>query len=293
MFMKRTFPICRLTILTVWVLISFLPNRGFPKGPSESTCNSESVFCFFRDIVVNSHREEVKVELRGEGLTTDFHSFTLARPPRLVIDFPGVLNSFPKKLMNVNHPLLKNVRLGQHPDKLRVVLTFAAMELPPHQIIQEGGGLTILVGNIVKVSERGKKPEAKEKKGIDEPRMPDEKILQERLPPLATVSPARASEERKSTLPPEGPEAETTSVNNYSGKKVTLDFINADIRRVFALISEAAQRQIVPSAAVQGTITLRFIDVPWDQALEVILSIYKLKRVDEGRLIRILPGEKS
>ena len=51
---------------------------------------------------------------------------------------------------------------------------------------------------------------------------------------------------------------------------------------VFALISEAAQRQIVPSAEVQGTITLRLIDVPWDQALDAILSIYSLKRVDEG-----------
>jgi len=33
--------------------------------------------------------------------------------------------------------------------------------------------------------------------------------------------------------------------------------------------------------------------VPWDQALDAILSMYSLKRVDEGRIIRVLPREKS
>ena len=93
--------------------------------------------------------------------------------------------------------------------------------------------------------------------------------------------------------PPEKPEAEKPAVQIYSGERITLDLINADIRSVFALISEAARRQIVPSAEVQGTITLRLVDVPWDQALDAILSIYSLKRVDEGSIIRILPREKS
>jgi type II secretory pathway component HofQ len=44
---------------------------------------------------------------------------------------------------------------------------------------------------------------------------------------------------------------------------------------------------------VQGTITLRLIDIPWPQALEAILSIYNLKRIDEGSVIRIFPRGKS
>ena len=77
-----------------------------------------------------------------------------------------------------------------------------------------------------------------------------------------------------------------------SNKKITLDFVEVDIRRVFALISETAGQPIVPSSEVQGTITLRMIDVPWPQALEAILSIYNLKRIDEGSVIRIFPRGK-
>lgn len=291
--MKRIFSIFCLAVITVWVLIFFLSNRGFPQGSKESAYDSESVVCFFRDIVVNSQLAWVTVELRGEGLTTNFRSFTLAKPPRLVIDFPDVLNSFPKRFMHVDHPLLKNIRLGQHPGKLRVVLTFPAKKLPPHQIVREGGGLTILLGKIEKISEGRKKPEAEEKQEMGKTRLPEGKILHNKPPPLVAVSPAKAAEEKKSTPTPEKPETEKTSVQIYTGGKVTLDFINTDIRHVLALISKAAQRQIIPSDAVQGPITLRFIDVPWDRALEAILSIYRLKRVDEGSIIRILPQDKS
>lgn len=129
--MKRIFPISSLTILAVWVLVSFFPNPGFPQRAKESARNSAPVTGVLRDVVIDSQPRGVKVELRGDGLAKDFKSFTLARPLRLVIDFPGVLTSFPKKFLNVDHPLLKEVRLGQHPDKLRLVLTFPKTELPP------------------------------------------------------------------------------------------------------------------------------------------------------------------
>jgi hypothetical protein len=290
--MKQKFSISCLTILTVWILISFFPSSGNPQSPR----NPAPVSGFLRDMIVSSQLRGVKVELRGDGLATDFRSFTLAHPPRLAIDFPGVLNSLPKKFLEVDHPLLKDIRLGQHSDKLRIVLTFPATELPPYRIAREAGGLTIIVGKIEKEPEEGKKP------GVEErPEMGATQGLEGEMPPetrekpssLAAVPPAKASEDKKSTLPPEKPKTEKSAAKIYSGERITLDFIEADIRRVFALISEAAQRQIVPSEEVQGTVTLRLIDVPWDQALDAILSIYSLRRVDEGNIIRILPRDKS
>jgi hypothetical protein len=287
--MKRRFSISCLTILTVWVLIFFFPSSGDP----QSARNPAPVSGFLRDMIVSPQLQGVRVQLRGEGLATDFRSFTLAQPPRLAIDFPGVLNSFPKNFLEVGHPLLKDIRLGQHSDKLRIVLTFPTTELPPYRITREAGGLTIIVGKIEKVIEEGVKSEAAEKQEMGATRLPEGKIPAEPPPPLAAVPPAKPADEKKSTSPPEKPEAEKPAVKIYPGERITLDLVNADIRSVFALISEAAQRQIVPSAEVQGTITLRLIDVPWDQALDAILSIYSLKRVDEGSIIRILPREKS
>jgi hypothetical protein len=245
-FMKRRFPISSLTILIFWILVSFFPNPGFPQRAKDSAPNSAPVSVVLPNIIVDFQPQGVKVELRGDNLSRDFHNFTLSRPPRLVIDFPGVLTSFPNKFLSLNHPLLKEVRFGQHPGKLRLVLTFPKKELPLHRIVEAAGGLSIIVGKIDKVPEEGKKPEA-----------------------------------------------EKPSAKIYPREKITLDFVEVDIRKVFALISETAQQQIVPSSDVQGTITLRMIDVPWQQALDAILSIYGLIRVDEGSLIRIFPKERS
>jgi hypothetical protein len=285
--MNRKFSISCLTILTVWLLISFFPNPGFPQTAKESNRNPARVSGFLRDMVVSSQLQGVKVELRGDGLTTDFHSFTLVQPPRLVIDFPGVLNSFPKKFLEVDHPLLKDIRFGQYPDKLRIVLTFPTKEFPPYRIAREARGLTIIVGKIEKVIEEGVKSEEEEKQKMGGTGLPEGKIPAEPPPPLAAVPPAKPADEKKLTSPPEKP-----AVKIYSGERITLDLVNADIRSAFALISEAARRQIVPSAEVQGTISLRLIDVPRDQALDAILSIYSLKRIDEGSIIRILPRDK-
>jgi len=192
----------------------------------------------------------------------------------------------------VDHPLLKDIRFGQHPDKLRIVLAFPTPDPPPYRITREAGGLTILVGRTERVIEEGMKSEAAEKREKNGTRLSEGRTLPQTPPSPAAVPSAKPAEEKQSLSSPEKPEAEKPGVEVYSGKGITLDFVNADIRKVFALISEAAQRQIIPSAEVQGTITLRLVAVPWDQALDAILATYGLKRVDEGNVIRILPREK-
>lgn len=252
--MKRLFTISSLTILTVWGLVSFFPNPGFPQNAKESVRNSATFSGVLRDMTIDFQPQGMKIELSGDRFGKDFQSFTLTDPPRLVIDFPGASTSFRKKFLNLNHSLLKEIRFGQYPDKLRLVLAFPKTDIPPHQIVRETGGLSIIVGKIEKVPEEVKKPEA-EKPAV------------------------KSNSIEKITLD--------------SNKKITLDFVEVDIRRVFALISETAGQPIVPSSEVQGTITLRLIDIPWPQALEAILSIYNLKRIDEGSVIRIFPRGKS
>ena len=287
--MNRIIRISRSAVLIAGVLFFLLPNAGLPQGARDSA----PVSGFLRDVAIATQPQGVKVELIGEGLPADFRNFPLSQPPRLVIDFPGVLSSFPKKFLEVDHPLLKDVRLGQHPDKLRLVLTFPGAGLPAHRLVREAGGVTILVGNFEKDPGAEKKPEAEKRRETSAPQGPREKTPPEKPPSPAAVPPAKALEEPKPIPPPGKPEAERPDVKIYSGEKITLDFIEADIHRVLALISEAAKRQIVPSAEVRGTITLRLIDVPWDQALDAILSIHNLKKVEEGNLIRIFPRDKS
>jgi type IV pilus assembly protein PilQ len=78
----------------------------------------------------------------------------------------------------------------------------------------------------------------------------------------------------------------------YVGQKISLVFDDADIRKILQLIADVSDQNIIASDDVTGTITLRLIDVPWDQALALILEIKGLGMLSEGNVMRILPIEK-
>lgn len=78
----------------------------------------------------------------------------------------------------------------------------------------------------------------------------------------------------------------------YSGQLVSLNFDNIEIRNVLLLIAEVSNRNIIASEDVKGTITLRLNNVPWDQALDVILQIKGLGMKEDGNIVRIMPLEK-
>lgn len=83
-----------------------------------------------------------------------------------------------------------------------------------------------------------------------------------------------------------------TQQNQYSGAKTSLVFDNADVRDILRLIAEISDLNIIASDAVKGNVTLRLIDVPWDQALDLILDVTGLGMVQEGNVVRVLPKEE-
>ena len=80
-------------------------------------------------------------------------------------------------------------------------------------------------------------------------------------------------------------------VKEYSGQRISLVFDNADIRNILQLIAEVSDLNILAGEGVDGTITLRLIDVPWDQALDLILDTKDLGMIRDGNVAKILPKE--
>lgn len=84
--------------------------------------------------------------------------------------------------------------------------------------------------------------------------------------------------------------------SEYSGDLIDLDFYNADILEVFRVIAEAAGVNIVVDSDVRGRVTIRLKQVPWDQALDIILEIQGLAKTSEdsrsGKIIRIAAKSK-
>lgn len=75
----------------------------------------------------------------------------------------------------------------------------------------------------------------------------------------------------------------------YSGAPADFDFQNADLRMVLRSFAEISGLNLVIDPAVSGTVDIKLTQVPWDQALEVILKSSKLGYVVEGTVIRIVP----
>jgi type IV pilus assembly protein PilQ len=75
----------------------------------------------------------------------------------------------------------------------------------------------------------------------------------------------------------------------YSGRRIDLDFKDADIHNILRLISEVGGVNVVTADNVSGTVTIRMRDVPWDQALDVILQAKALGMVRQGNLLRVAP----
>lgn len=73
----------------------------------------------------------------------------------------------------------------------------------------------------------------------------------------------------------------------YTGRKVTLEFADAEVRKIFQLLSEVSNKNFVLGDEVKGNIDLKLVGVPWDQALDVILNTKELDKREEGNIILI------
>ncbi len=75
----------------------------------------------------------------------------------------------------------------------------------------------------------------------------------------------------------------------YAGNPVSLDFQQADLRAVLRVFAEISGLNIVIDPSVQGTVDVALKDVPWDQALDIILRANKLGYIVDGTIVRIAP----
>lgn len=73
----------------------------------------------------------------------------------------------------------------------------------------------------------------------------------------------------------------------YTGRKVTLEFADAEVRKIFQLLSEVSNKNFVLGDEVTGNISLKLVNVPWDQALDIILDTKGLDKREEGNIILI------
>ena len=124
----------------------------------------------------------------------------------------------------------------------------------------------------------------KEEKPVPESKKDEMKAEEKPIPPTPEAKKVKGEEERKVF-------GEGNAQRVYTGRKLSLDFKDADIKNILRLIAEVSNLNIIVADEVTGKITMRLVDVPWDQALEIILQSKGLDKRQVGNVVRIAPVE--
>ena len=231
--------------------------------------------------------------------------FMLATPPRLVIDLKGphAKLASPVTRFPLTDDLVSRVRAASSGETLRVVIDFRK---PPgtRAVRQEGERLIAEIGATGTAA--SSMPEATlaaaiveepigEKLAPDAPATtPDPPVIAPHAsaPAPAEPQPAAAAAE---TQPPKSARAqakepgarELIGEHHFAGQRISLDFKDADLQNVLRVLADVSGLNIVATDDVKGKVTLHLVEVPWDQALDLVLHSNRLEATHEGNVVRI------
>jgi type IV pilus assembly protein PilQ len=107
-------------------------------------------------------------------------------------------------------------------------------------------------------------------------------------PPVVAQAPAAPAPAPAATPAPPAAAAPPAPGNG----KLSMDFKDADINNLLRIIAEVSGKNIVAGSDVQGKVTVRLINVEWEQALEVILRVNNFAYEMDGNVIRVAPAAK-
>ena len=213
-----------------------------------------------KSIEIQKTAGAVKVLITGNG-TMIPNIFPINE--RIVVDIPDVVLRAPVPSKTVSP--LKGIRVGKHQDKLRLVLD-----------LKEKTNFDVTaIGDSIEISLAGKEmasPQPASYATNGGAAAPSAAVLADAPVQQAPISPAPLTE------------------GVYTGKKISLDFQDADIVPIFRLLGDISGYNIVVNPDVRGKITLNLVNVPWDQALDIILRTFSLAKIVDGNIIRIVPN---
>ncbi|NJD38124.1 MAG: type IV pilus secretin PilQ [Geobacter sp.] len=113
---------------------------------------------------------------------------------------------------------------------------------------------------------------------------PQKTAATQKAAPAAEPAAAPAKEEQ---MLQEAQQPESAGKFGYTGRKVTLEFADAEVRKIFQLLSEVSNKNFVLGDDVGGSISLKLVNVPWDQALDIILDTKGFDKREEGNIVFI------
>ncbi|MCH7499531.1 MAG: type IV pilus secretin PilQ [Nitrospinae bacterium] len=220
---------------------------------------------------------EVSIRLRAsQGL--EYTAFKLVDPLRLVLDFPNMEKGELSGIMEVNQGVVNTIKPLYFEEAKVLRLEIGLNKAASYEILRPSSYEMVI---------RLKDTSAPVQEAQAPPEQPDAAPGPE---PMAMAQSEPAAEQ---DLPSGSNAAEMDSCAPLLGgvkDSFSMDFQNANIKNIFRIIAEVSGFNLVLSPDVGGEVNIRLIDVPWNQAFEIILENNALGRLCEGNIIRIVPN---
>jgi type IV pilus assembly protein PilQ len=206
--------------------------------------------------------------------------FTLSKPTRLVIDARGPVPSDLKAIERTatDDPRVSRVRAAQQDGRLRITVDLKG-PAPTYTV----NDLKTMV--VAFLGERSGAPAPAKSEVLyaesEATSVPQAIGMLSGGPQMEMAGVEPPSPERAAA------ESGRATSRTYTGQKISLDFKDADILNVLRILSEVGGENIVATDDVKGRITVRLVDVPWDQALDIVLQANRLDSVKVGNVRRV------
>src|SRR6516225_3841947 len=319
--MKTTWPAFRCGCLIVaGVLLG--GSTASVRGQDAAGANTAAAVISSVAITQDTQRAAIRVEGAGR---LDVHAARMQNPERLVLDFSGArLNVQKTSIPGVSAPV-RGVRLGQfRPDVARVVIDLTTTA--PYQIAHEGDAIVVYLEvqpsdanagpvvastsspttrpkrETVSTAQNSQAAAANQTGGAHHFPLPNE--LTKPTASLAAVSePAHTENGAQQAAQQAVQQASTaastvaaqqaavpagaSSSSRYTGEPISVNLKDVDLKDFFRLIHEISGLNVVLDPNVKGSVTIVLDDVPWDQALAIVLDNNGLACTLQGNVLRI------
>ena len=215
--------------------------------------------------------------------------------PRLLLDFPGLTTRGVPATTEVKRRDVQRVRVGPNgatPPATRIAIDLA--KKMPYRLEEKENELHILFDAVAPAAPSAPSapsapiaPSAPVGAPVNAPGAPSA--------PGAASAPGNTVVMQQPVAPPPPPmdptvrPAESQASARFQGHPITLDFQAADLRSVLRTFADISGLNIVIDPTINGTVDVSLKDVPWDQAMDIVLKANKLDYVVDGTVVRIAP----